>query len=98
MGVVVNFDYRRVWGAARVVLSTGNPDYYEDGSGGDYENVDCTLVVVMMIAWRECEWNSANLLQEDGDDFRERFAPATLIEAPRSSLVPRTTGSACRWE
>ena len=40
MGVVVNFDYRRVWGAARVVLSTGNPDYYEDGSGGDYENGD----------------------------------------------------------
>ena len=60
--------------------------------------IKTSLVVVMMIAWRECEWNSANLLQEDGDDFRKRFAPATLIEAPRSSLVPRTTGSACRWE
>ena len=60
-----------------------------------------SLVVVMMIAWRECEWNSDYLLQEDGDefyDFRERFAPATLIEVPRFSLVPRTTGSACRWE
>ena len=55
----------------------------------------------MLIARRKCEWNSANLLQEDGDDFydfRERFAPATLIEVPRFSLVPRTTGSACRWE
>ena len=63
--------------------------------------IKTSLVVVMMIAWRECEWNSANLLQGDGDefyDFRERFAPATLIEVPRFSLVPRTTGSVCRWE
>ena len=63
--------------------------------------IKTSLVVVMMIAWREYEWNSANLLQEDGDDFydfRESFAPVTLIEAPRFSLVPRTTGSACRWE
>ena len=55
----------------------------------------------MMIAWRECGWNSACFLQEDGDDFydfRERFAPATLIEVPRFWLVPRTTGSACRWK
>ena len=63
--------------------------------------IKTSLVVVMMIARRKCEWNSANLLQEDGDDFydfRERFAPATLIEVPRFWLVPRTTGSACRWE
>ena len=39
MGVVVNFDYRRVRGAARVVLSTGNLDYYEDGDGDDYKDV-----------------------------------------------------------
>ena len=37
MGVIINFDYRRVRGAARVVLSTGNLDYYEDGD--DYKDV-----------------------------------------------------------
>ena len=51
MGVIINFDYRRVRGAARVVLSTGNLDYYEDGDGDDYKDVfgggddDCTAQV-----------------------------------------------------